>query len=140
MALEKTLALIKPDAVKANNAGNIIAMIEAEGLNIIAIKKVHLTKIEAETFYEIHSDKPFYGSLTDFISSAPIFAIALEGDNAIVRWRTLMGATNFEEAAEGTVRKRFATSINNNAVHGSDSLESVNLELPQFFSSLELLK
>ena len=140
MALEKSLALIKPDAVAASNSGNIIAMIEAQGLNIIAIKKVLLSKKEAETFYAVHSDKPFYNSLTDFISSGPIFAIALEAENAISRWRTLMGATNFEEADEGTVRKLYGTSINNNAVHGSDSQESVDIELPQFFSSLELLK
>jgi nucleoside-diphosphate kinase len=139
MAVETTLALIKPDAVKANNAGKIITILENSSLDIIAIKTVHLTKSEAENFYAVHSDKPFYGSLTDFIASLPIYAVALKGENAIKTWRTMMGATNFEDADEGTIRKLFATSINNNAVHGSDSQESADLELPQFFSQREYL-
>ncbi len=139
MANEKTLALIKPDAVEANNAGKIISMIEESSMNIIAIKKVQLTKEEGQKFYAVHSDKPFYDGLTDFISSSPIFAVALEGENAIINWRTLMGATDFKEADDGTIRKLFATSINNNAVHGSDSQESADLELPQFFSQREYL-
>lgn len=140
MSKQITLGLIKPDAVAANNHGKILDMIAASPLELIAIKKVKMSKEVAECFYDVHKEKPFYGELVNFISSGPVYALAMEGDNAILDWRTLMGATNFEEAEEGTIRKKFATSINNNAVHGSDSVENATMELSFFFSSMEFVR
>lgn len=140
MTKQITLGLIKPDAVADNNFGKIIDMIANSSLELIAIKKVQMNQEEAECFYDVHSDKPFFGELVSFISSGPIFALAMEGENAIVDWRTLMGATNFKEADEGTIRKLFATTINHNAVHGSDSVENAKMELSFFFSSMEFVR
>ncbi len=140
MALEQTFALIKPDAVAANNYGKILDMIAQSSLELVAIKKLQLSKADAEVFYGVHSDKPFFGELVDFIISGPLFALALEGDDAVKTWRTMMGATNFKEAAEGTIRKRFATSINHNAAHGSDSIDNATQELSFFFAQRELVR
>ncbi|MBT4594630.1 nucleoside-diphosphate kinase [bacterium] len=134
--VEKTFAMIKPDAVKTKVAGKIISMIEENDFEITAIKKMTFTKSDAETFYSVHKGKPFFDGLVEFMTSGPIFAIALERDNAIAEWRKLMGATNHLEAAEGTVRKLYATSIRHNAVHGSDAEETAKEELKQIFPDL----
>ena len=137
--LERTLAIIKPDAVAAKNAGKIIDMLEGSGFSIIGMKKVHLTKEQAKKFYIVHRERPFYDSLTTFMSEGPIIVMVLEKENAIEDYRKLMGATNPEEAEEGTIRKMFGTNIERNAVHGSDSKESASFEIPFFFSELELV-
>lgn len=140
MATERTLALIKPDAVESKIEGDVLAMICQSGLNILAIKKVKLSAAEASIFYAVHEDKPFFPDLTSFISSGPLYAVALEGDNAVIGWRTLMGATNPAEAAEGTIRKRFGKAINRNVVHGSDSVDNAKIEMAIFFSELDYVK
>ncbi|WP_022669644.1 nucleoside-diphosphate kinase [Hippea alviniae] len=137
--LERTLSIIKPDAVKAKNAGKIIEMLESNGFSIIGMKKIHLTKEQAKKFYIVHKDRPFYDSLTDFMSEGPIIVMVLEKDNAIEDYRKLMGATNPEDAEEGTIRKLFGTNIERNAVHGSDSKESASYEIGFFFNELELV-
>ena len=136
--MERTLSIIKPDATKKNLIGKIVARFEEEGLNIAAIRKIHMSKREAEGFYAVHSARPFFGELTDFMSSGPCVVIVLEGDNAILRNREIMGATNPAEAAEGTLRKLYADSIGENAVHGSDSVENAAIEIAYFFRSTEL--
>ena len=137
--MEKTFAIIKPDAVAAGNSGKIIDRIEAEGFKIIGMKKLHMSKATACKFYEVHKERPFYGALTDFMSSGPCIVIALEKAGAIKAWRDLMGATNPAEAAEGTLRKQFGVSIDNNATHGSDAPETAAEEVKFFFSGLELI-
>lgn len=137
MAGNKTFTMIKPDAVKANNIGNILAMINEGGFRIVAMKYTKLTKEAAGAFYAVHKERPFYGELVDFMSSGPIVAAILEKDNAVEDFRTLIGATNPAEAAEGTIRKKYATSIGENAVHGSDSDENAKIEGDFYFSSLE---
>lgn len=137
--LEKTFAIIKPDAVAAKNAGKIIDRIEAEGFTIKAMKKLHLTKTIAEKFYFIHREKPFYNDLTDFMSSGPCIVMCLEKENAIKGWRDLMGATNPESATENTIRKLYGTSIDNNAVHGSDAPNTAAEEVAFFFNGIELI-
>lgn len=134
--MERTLALIKPDAVKANNIGAIIAHIEDAGFSIVAMKMVKLSKQDAERFYDVHKERPFFGGLTDFMSSGKIVALALEKDNAIKAWRDVMGATNPAQAADGTIRKLYGTSIDNNATHGSDAPETAAVELSFFFPEL----
>lgn len=138
MAAERTLSIIKPDATANAHIGNIIARFEAEGLRICAMKKIHMSKAQAEGFYAVHRERPFFGELTDFMSSGPCVVIVLEGDNAVLANRTIMGATNPAEAAEGTLRKLYAASIGENAVHGSDSQENARIEIDYFFSALEL--
>ena len=138
MAVQQTLSIIKPDATKRNLIGKIVARFEEEGLNIAAMRKVHLSKREAEGFYAVHAQRPFFGELTDFMSSGPCVVIVLEGDNAIKRNREIMGATNPAEAAEGTLRKLYASSIGENAVHGSDSPENAKIEIDYFFRGTEL--
>ena len=135
---EQTLSIIKPDATRAGNIGNIIARFEAEGLRIAAMRKVHLSKREAEGFYAVHSARPFFGELTDFMSSGPCIVMVLEGENAIQRNRDIMGATNPAEAAEGTLRALYASSIGENAVHGSDAAETAAVEIAYFFRGTEL--
>ncbi len=130
---QRTFAIIKPDAVAENNAGNIISMIEASGLNIIAIKKLKLTAEQAGDFYGVHKEKPFFAELVDYMTSGPIYVLALEGENAIKRWRDLMGATNPQQAAEGTIRKLYGKSISYNATHGSDAPETAAVEVKFFF-------
>lgn len=129
--------MIKPDAVKAGNIGNILQMINAAGFRIVAMKYTHLTMDTAGKFYEVHKERPFYGELCEFMSSGPIVAAILEKDNAVADFRTLIGATNPENAEEGTIRKKYATSIGENAVHGSDSDENATIEGNFFFNGLE---
>lgn len=134
MATNLTFTMIKPDAVKKNAIGPILAMINEAGFKIKAMKYTHLTKAGAEGFYAVHSERPFFGELTEFMSSGPIVAAVLEKDNAVADFRELIGATNPAEAADGTIRKLFATSIGENAVHGSDSDENAQIEGDYFFS------
>ncbi len=137
--MERTLGIIKPDAVSKGYAGKILAIIEEKGFKIVGLKKIKLTKEKAEGFYYVHKEKPFFNSLTDFMSEGPIVVMVLEKENAISEWRNLMGATNPENAEEGTLRKMFAENIERNAVHGSDSTESAKYEISYFFSALELV-
>ncbi len=132
-----TFTMIKPDAVEANNIGPILAMINKAGFKIIAMKYMRLTKVQAGQFYEVHKERPFYGELTEYMSSGPIVAAILEKDNAVADYRKLIGATDPTKAEEGTIRKLFATSIAANAVHGSDSDENARIESDFFFSKLE---
>lgn len=136
---ERTLVIIKPDAVSKNLIGEIIARFERQGLRVAALKKLKLTKEGAKGFYIVHKDRPFYESLTDFMSEGPIVVMVLEGEDAIARVRKIMGATNPAQAEEGTIRRDFAENIERNAVHGSDSPESAAYEIPYFFSALEIL-
>jgi nucleoside-diphosphate kinase len=139
MARERTLTIIKPDAVAKNAAGEIIARIEGAGLKIVAERLMQLTPAQAAGFYIVHKDRPFYQSLCAFMTSGPCMPIALEGDNAIATLRDLMGATDPAKAAAGTIRKDFAASIEANAIHGSDSPESAAFEIPYFFSAAEIV-
>lgn len=132
--IERTFALIKPDAVKAKNAGEIIAMIEKNGFEILRLVKGQLTPEMAQLFYDVHKDKPFYNELVEFITSGPVIIMALEKENAIQDWRNLMGATDPAKADEGTIRKLYAKSIGQNAVHGSDAPETAARELMLFFA------
>ena len=136
---ERTLSIVKPDAVKKNVTGEILRRFEAAGLKIVTTKMVSLSKAEAEGFYAVHKERPFFGSLTDFISSGPVLVSVLEGEGVIQAHRKIMGATNPDEADEGTIRKDFATNIEQNAVHGSDAPETARWEISYFFSGLELV-
>ena len=140
MSLEKTLSIIKPDAVKRDLTGKIIAMFEEKGLRVVAQKKIWLSKEQAGSFYDIHRDRPFFGELCEFMSSGPIVAQVLQGDNAIEINREIMGATNPEQAEAGTIRKEFALSMTENSAHGSDSPETAREEISFFFSGLEILQ
>ncbi|NCX96671.1 MAG: nucleoside-diphosphate kinase [Chitinophagia bacterium] len=133
----RTFTMIKPDAVKAGNIGNILQMITDNGFKIIALKYLQITKAQAEKFYEVHAERPFYADLTQFMSSGPIVAAILEKDNAVADFRKLIGATNPAQAEEGTIRKKYATSVGENAVHGSDSDENAAIEGNFYFSVLE---
>jgi nucleoside-diphosphate kinase len=137
--MERTFAIIKPDAFKAGNAGKILARIYAEGFKVVGLKKLYLSKIEAEGFYAVHRERPFFGELTDFMSSGPCVVMVLEAAAAIKKWRDLMGATNPAQAAEGTLRREFGSSVGENATHGSDAPETAAFEISYFFSGLELL-
>ena len=132
-----TFTMIKPEAVVANNIGGILKMIEEGGFRIVAMKKVHLSKERASEFYAVHSERPFYGELVDYMCESPIIAAILEKDNAVLDFRTLIGATNPADAAEGTIRAEFAESLAKNAVHGSDSDENANIEADFHFSAEE---
>jgi nucleoside-diphosphate kinase len=134
-----TFGIIKPDAVRAGKYGAIIQKIVDSGFNIRGMKLIHMSKKEAEGFYAVHAERPFYGELTEFMSGEPCVVLCLEKENAVKAWRDLMGATNPAEAAEGTLRKEFANSIGENAVHGSDSEENAVIEISYFFSKLELV-
>ncbi len=134
-----TFGIIKPDAVRAGNAGKIIDRISSAGFNIRGLKLVHQSRKQAEGFYAVHAGKGFFDELTEFMSSGPCVVLALEKENAVPAWRELMGATNPAEAADGTLRKDFAVSIGENAVHGSDSDENAAIEISYFFSKLELV-
>ncbi|GLP95168.1 nucleoside-diphosphate kinase [Paraferrimonas sedimenticola] len=138
MAIERTFSIVKPDAVAANNIGAIYARFESAGLKIVASKMVHLSREQAEGFYAEHSERPFFGALVDFMTSGPIMVQVLEGENAILANREIMGATNPAEAARGTLRADFATSIDENACHGSDAPESAAREISYFFSEEEI--
>ena len=137
--MERTLAIIKPDAVAAGHAGPIIQRIEGEGFQIRAMRLVRLTRADAEGFYAVHRERPFFGQLADFMSSGPAVVLALEAPDAILKWRTAMGATNPGKADAGTIRKDFGTSIERNATHGSDAAETAAFEIGFFFAGRELL-
>ena len=137
--MERTLSIIKPDAVKRGLIGEIVKRLEQNQLNIVAMKMIYMTKDQAQGFYAVHRERPFFESLTDFMTSGPVVVMVLEGDNVIARYRELMGATNFEEAAEGTIRREFATDIEKNVVHGSDAPETAAFEISYFFNSFEIV-
>lgn len=137
--MERTFAIIKPDAVERNLTGKILDKIETAGFRVVGMKKLFLTKAEAEGFYYVHKARPFFNDLCTFMSRSPVVVLALEKENAIVAWRELMGATNPANADAGTIRKEFGVSIEENTVHGSDSPESAAFEIPYFFSQLELV-
>ncbi len=139
MAVTRTFSIIKPDATKRNLTGQINAKLEAAGLRIVAQKRIHMSKAQAEKFYEVHAERPFYGELTDFMCSEPVIVQVLEGEDAVAKNREVMGATNPAEAAEGTIRKEFALSIGENSVHGSDSDENAAIEMSYFFAGIELV-
>ena len=139
MSLERTFSIIKPDAVERNKIGEITAMLESAGLRIVASKRIQLNHDKAAEFYAIHSDKPFFKNLCDFMCSGPIVVQVLEGDNAVQRNRDIMGATNPEEASDGTIRKEFALSLEKNSVHGSDSLENAEIEINHFFTQEDII-
>ena len=139
MALEQTLSIIKPDGVKRNLVGEILRRFESKNLRIVTTRMLHLSKREAEGFYDVHRERPFFEELTTFMSSGPVVVSVLEGENAVVFHRKIMGATNPAEAAEGTIRKDFAQSIGENTVHGSDSLENAAIEIAYFFAQTELV-
>lgn len=136
---ELTFSIIKPDAVERNLIGDILKMISDSGLKIKATKLIHMTRTQAEGFYAVHKERPFFGELIDYMVSGPVLVSVLEGDNAIERYRELMGATNPEEASDGTIRKRFGLNIQNNACHGSDGPDTAKAEVSYFFSNLELV-
>jgi len=137
--MERTFAIIKPDAVERNIVGKVLEKIETAGFRIVGMKKIQLSKKEAEGFYYVHSERPFFNDLCSFMSRSPVVVLALERESAIVKWREVMGATNPANADAGTIRKEFGLSIEENTVHGSDSPESAAYEIPYFFSQLELL-
>jgi len=137
--MDRTLSIIKPDAVKRGLIGEVVKRLEQNQLNIVAMKMVHMTKDQAKGFYAVHQKRPFFEDLTDFMSSGPAVVMVLEGDNVIARYRELMGATNYEEAAEGTIRREFATDIEKNVVHGSDAPETAAFEISYFFNSFEIV-
>ncbi|MEM9738288.1 MAG: nucleoside-diphosphate kinase [Pseudomonadota bacterium] len=139
MAVQHTFSIIKPDATERNLTGAINRVIESAGLRIVAQRRIHMTETQAKRFYAIHAERPFYGELVEFMMSAPVVVQVLEGEDAIAKYREVMGATNPEEAAEGTIRKLFAKSIGENSVHGSDSEENAAMEIAQFFSLAEIV-
>ncbi|MEZ5403170.1 MAG: nucleoside-diphosphate kinase [Bryobacteraceae bacterium] len=139
MSLERTFAIIKPDAVAKGYTGQILAMIEKAGFRIAGMKKTRLSQAQAEGFYAVHKERPFFGGLVQFMTEGPVVVLALEKENAIADWRALMGATNPEKAADGTIRKLFAENIERNCVHGSDAPETAAVEIPFFFATAELL-
>lgn len=135
---ERTFSIIKPDGVTRNLIGEVVKRIEAQDLKVVAMKMIHMSKEQAEGFYAVHDGKPFFESVTDFMSSGPCVVMVLEGEDAIARYRTLMGATNHKDADEGTIRREFATDIEKNVVHGSDGSETASFEIGYFFNSLEI--
>ncbi len=135
--MEKTLAIVKPDGVARGLIGEVVSRIEKKNLTIKAMKLIQMTKPQAEGFYAVHKERPFFGSLTDFMTSGPALVMILEGDDAIATWREMMGATNYKEAAEGTIRRDFATDIEKNVVHGSDAPETAAFETGYFFNAFE---
>lgn len=137
--MERTLSIIKPDGVSRGLVGEIIRRFEKNNITIVAIKMIHMTKIQSQGFYAVHKERPFFGSLTDFMSSGPVVVMALEGEKVISKNRELMGATNYKEAAPGTIRADYATEIEKNIVHGSDSPQSAAFEIGYFFNSFEVM-
>jgi len=138
MAVERTLVIVKPDAVKKNAVGDIIRILEESDLKLIALKMVHMSKDQAKRFYIVHKNRPFYDELTDFMSSGPCVPMVFEGEDAISRVREIIGATDPSKAEEGTIRKKYGTDVGRNAVHASDSAESASYEIPFFFSQMEI--
>jgi nucleoside-diphosphate kinase len=139
MAIERTFSIIKPDATRRNLTGAVNALIEKSGLRIVAQKRIYMTKAQAETFYGVHRERPFFGSLVAFMTSGPVVVQVLEGENAVTKYREVMGATNPANAAPGTIRKEFAESIEANSAHGSDSPENAATEIAFFFAGLEIV-
>ena len=139
MTTERTFSIIKPDAVERNKIGEITAMLESAGLRIVASKRIKLSQEKAAQFYGVHKDRPFFQSLCEFMCSGPIIVQVLEGENAVKKNRDVMGATNPEEAAEGTIRKKYALSLEKNSVHGSDSLENATIEINHFFTEEDII-
>jgi len=137
--MERTLAIVKPDAVERGHSGEILKRIEAQGLKISALKKLHLARAQAERFYEVHKQRPFYQSLCEYMTSGPVVIAVLSGEQAITRWRALMGATDPVKAAAGTIRKDLGVDVQRNAVHGSDAPETAAREIAFFFNATELL-
>jgi len=139
MALQRTLAIIKPDAVAAGNIGVIINEIEKNGFQIVALKMLQLTTSQAEGFYAVHRERPFFGSLVEFMTEGPVVTMILQKENAIVEWRNLMGATDPAKADEGTIRKKYGASLQNNATHGSDAEDTAAFETRYFFNAMEIV-
>ena len=139
MALERTFSILKPDATRRNLTGAVNAVIEKAGLRIVAQKRMRMTREQAETFYAVHKERPFFGELVEFMTSGPVVVQVLEGENAVAIYREVMGATNPANAAEGTIRKLFAQSMGENSAHGSDSPENADIEIRQFFSGNEIV-
>ena len=137
--MERTLSIVKPDGVERGLIGEVIKRLEASDLSIIAMKMIYMTKAQAEGFYAVHKERPFFESLTTFMSSGPAVVMVLEGENVISRYRDLMGATNYKDAAEGTIRREFATDIEKNVVHGSDAPETAAFEIGYFFNRFEIV-
>jgi nucleoside-diphosphate kinase len=137
--MQRTLAIVKPDGVASGLVGEVIKRIEGEGLRIVGMRMEHLTQTKAEGFYYVHRDKPFFGSLMEFMTSGPVVLMALEGVDAIKRWRSLMGATNPQKAEPGTIRRDMATSIERNVAHGSDAVDTASFEVNYFFTGTELM-
>ena len=139
MATERTFSILKPDATRRNLTGAINAVIEEAGLRIVGQRRVKMSRADAEAFYVVHKERPFFGELVEFMTSAPVVVQVLEGDNAVATYREVMGATNPANAAEGTIRKQFAVSMGENSVHGSDSVENAKAEIDQFFSADQIV-
>lgn len=137
--MERTLSIVKPDGVERGLIGEVIRRFESNGIRIVAMKMIHMTKAQAQGFYAVHRQRPFFDSLTDFMTSGPAVVMILEGENVIAKNRELMGATNYKEAAEGTIRRDFATDIEKNIVHGSDAPETAAFEISYFFNALEIV-
>lgn len=137
--MERTLSIIKPDGVNRGLIGEVVRRLEKNGIKIIAMKMIRMTLKQAQGFYAVHKDRPFFNSLTDFMTSGPVVVMVLEGENVISKYRNLMGATNYKEAAEGTIRKDFATDIEKNIVHGSDAPETAAFEIAYFFNRFEIM-
>jgi nucleoside-diphosphate kinase len=136
---ERTFSILKPDATKRNLTGKINAVIEEAGLRIVAQRRIRMTQEEAEDFYDVHRERPFYGELVEFMTSGPVVVQVLEGENAVARYREVMGATNPANAADGTIRKLFALSVGENSVHGSDSVDNAKIEIAQFFDEADIV-
>ena len=136
---ERTFSIIKPDATKRNLTGKVNAVIEDAGLRIVAQRRIQMSQAQAEKFYEVHKERPFFGELVEFMTSAPVVVQVLEGENAVAKYREVMGATNPAQAADGTIRKLFALSVGENSVHGSDSLENAKIEIAQFFTDDQIV-
>jgi nucleoside-diphosphate kinase len=136
---ERTFSILKPDATKRNLTGKINAVIEDAGLRIVAQRRIRMTQEEAEDFYDVHRERPFYGELVEFMTSGPVVVQVLEGANAVARYREIMGATNPKDAADGTIRKLFAQSVGENSVHGSDSVDNAKIEIAQFFDEADIV-
>src|SRR6516225_6894953 len=136
---ERTFSIIKPDATRRNLTGKVNAVIEDAGLRIVAQKRIRMSRAQAEKFYDVHKERPFFGELVDFMISAPVVVQVLEGDGAVGRYRDVMGATNPAQAADGTIRKLYAENVGENSVHGSDSLDNATIEIAQFFTDAEIV-
>lgn len=138
MANERTFSILKPDATRRNITGAVNAVIEAAGLRIIGQRRIRMTRAQAEKFYEVHKERPFFGELVEFMTSGPVVVQVLEGENAVAKYREVMGATNPAQAADGTIRKQFAESVGENTVHGSDSADNAKIEIAQFFTDADI--